>query len=313
MHMPNSGEGTNRSNAVVWIDQGKGELPLMHIRNAFAECSIYLYGAHVASFRPRGMDEVLFMSPHSKFVPTVPIRGGIPICFPWFGKHKTQNELPLHGCVRTKIWDVLSNATLDDGSTRVVLGTSFDANTLKVWPHRFSIELAVTVSTSLTMELLVENIDNHLWTFEDAFHNYFTIGNLKECTILGLEACTVIDRTDDDSRSVQKEPLAIEGECVKIFINAPGRSTLIDKALNRRIIVEQRMMRDTVVWNPGYHAGMANLEVLDAWDRYVCVESANCLGNAISLDSDCAHRSVMTISALPFGAIRHEHHHVAAE
>jgi len=288
--------GTPCPEGIVWVGPAQGGLPLMHIRNPHAECTLYLYGAHVASYRPRGQSEVLFMSPFSRFEAGLPIRGGIPLCFPWFGAHPSRADLPLHGVVRTKTWQVLSTASLSDGSTQVVLATASDEQTLAVWPHRFSIELTVTVGATLRLELVVENTGESRFEFDEAFHSYFAIDKLEQCRVDGLDGKVALDRRAGDARYRQQGSVTVEGEFVRAFMDAPDAVVLVDSAAGRKVLLKQRNMSAVVVWNPGLHAAMANAEIADSWRRFVCVESANCIDGRLSLESGYAHRSMLEIA-----------------
>lgn len=280
------------------LTQGAGNLPLISIENRFATCLIYTYGAHIASFQPKGEKDLLFVSPHSRFESGQPIRGGIPLCFPWFGKHPTRTDLPLHGVVRTQNWVLSSIVDEDDGSTTVVLTTSDDDQTYLVWPFHFSLTLTVIVAKSLTMILEVENTDTTSFLFEEAFHTYFAIGGLPSCIVEGLDGLTVLDRTKNDLQSKQEGPVAVAGEFVKVYKHAGPSVSLIDKELDRIIKMKQTQFKHIVIWNPGNDAAMLNPEIKEAWKSFMCVEQTNCLDAAVTLQSGVTHTSSLTLSVL---------------
>lgn len=289
---------SNPRGKTVRVDKGPGGLPILRISNEHAESSIFTYGAHVASFKPKRADEMLFISPYSKFEEGQPIRGGIPICFPWFGKHETREDLQLHGLVRTKIWDVVGTATEADGSTTVVLSTHDDEYSRSIWPHRFSIQLTVFIAKELTMILEVKNIDDKPFTFGEAFHTYFSVGDLEQCNIIGLDGLQAIDRMKSDTVYVQSGDVKVSGAFTRVYRDAGKHVTLADPVASRSIRMEQDRLRHVVVWNPGEHAAMNNAEILEAYKDFLCVEHANFLDAAIDLNPGETHRCKLVLSVL---------------
>ena len=130
---------------------------------------------------------MLWISPYSRFEENQPIRGGIPICFPWFGHHRDRADLPLHGFVRTRLWDVVSTARLSDGRTQVVFALADDRDSRAVWPHGFHLELSVTVGSELEMALLIENSGDGPFDCEEGFHTYFSVTSPGACEIHNLD------------------------------------------------------------------------------------------------------------------------------
>lgn len=280
----------------IWIEEGNGGFPLLRLHGDAGDCSVYPYGAHVASFRPAGGEELLWMSPYSAFEEGKPIRGGIPLCFPWFGKHGSRSDFPLHGFARTRAWGLASAAPLPDGRTRAVFTLGDDESTRALWPFRFSLMLTVTVGEKLEMELEVGNAGDSAFHYEEAFHTYFHVGDPSACEVHGLDGIGYIDRVRGDARVLQSGPAKFAGETVNAYMRAPAASELVDHSAGRRVKVEQEGMNATVIWNPGAAAGGANPEIREAWNRFVCVESANCLDYPITLSPGESHRAIVRLS-----------------
>lgn len=295
--MRGSGYETYGIPDVVDIIEGKGELPMMRIRNEFAECDIYLYGAHVARFDPAEGEGLLWMSPTSFFEEGKPIRGGIPVCFPWFGPHESRSDFPLHGVVRTRYWGIESTARLSDGRTRVVLRIEDDEITRASWPFEFRLEMTVTVGKRLDIELSTENTGKNPFRYAESLHTYFKVGHAHGCDIENLDGVGYVDRVRKDTRAVQYGPLRLSGETVNAYLRAPAKCTLADPIMKRKITVEQRGFADTVVWNPGKEAASRNSEIGPAWNQYLCIESANCLDDQIFLLPGNSHRSSASFGA----------------
>ncbi|HSV57202.1 MAG TPA: D-hexose-6-phosphate mutarotase [Magnetospirillaceae bacterium] len=279
----------------VELGNGEGGMPVFRIRNEFAHCEIYAYGAHVSSFRPAGQEDLLWMSPTSVYRAGVPLRGGVPVCFPWFGPHRTRTDLPLHGLVRTRFWSPKQAARLSDGRTLLVLGFSDDSQTRAVWPYAFRIELKVLVGRDLEIELSVENSGEDPFRYEDCLHAYLRVGSARGCGVIGLDGISYIDRLLGDRRAVQVGTVRLGTETVNAYMRSPPCCILDDTSLSRRIRVEQEGFTSTVVWNPGEKAAAKNPEIGAAWDEYVCIEPANCLDSPVLLPPGTSHRSRMRL------------------
>ncbi|MFA6774538.1 MAG: D-hexose-6-phosphate mutarotase [Sphaerochaeta sp.] len=279
---------------------GPAQLSVLLIENEQARCMVYLQGAHVTSFTPNGQADLLFMSPYSTYEKGKPFRGGIPISFPWFGKHPKRDDLFLHGLVRTKPWELREAIDIADGSTKLVLSTEDDEYTRSIWPYRFSLQLTITVAASLRLEMQVTNTDEQSFSFEEAFHTYFRIGSLQDCSITGLDGCTVVDRSDGNREYSQDGSVVVGGEFVRIFEQAGPVVALHDPVLGRSIRMEQENLKQVFVWNPGDEKAKQNPEVLDAWKDFLCVEQVNSGKAAVVLEKGRTHQSTLVVSSLPY-------------
>jgi glucose-6-phosphate 1-epimerase len=280
---------------IIDVTTGNGGLPLLRIHNEHAECEIYLYGAHVSRFKRAGQADLLWMSPTGLFKEGSAIRGGIPICFPWFGPHPTRSDLPLHGVARIRIWDLESTAQLADGRTRVVLRCSDDEKTQAVWPHRFNLELTVTIGADLEVSLFAENTGRDPFRYDDCFHTYFKVGDPYRCDIEGFDGVGYIDRVHGDTRAVQKGSLRLSAETVNAYMRSPAVCELRDPLMKRRIFLEHKGFADTVVWNPGEATAAKNGEIGATWKEFLCIESANCLDTPVFLLPGSSHRSTLRL------------------
>ena len=192
----------------------EGGLIFAEISNAHATANIALQGAHVATFQPRGEEPVIWLSPKAKFAPGKSIRGGVPICWPWFGPHKTDSKLPGHGYARTVPWDVLETRALPDGSTFLRFGLVESDATRAQWPHASTVQLEVTVGKALRIELVTTNTGKAAFELGEALHTYFQISDVANMTIQGLANCEYLDKVQDFARFTQKNGIVIESEQV---------------------------------------------------------------------------------------------------
>jgi glucose-6-phosphate 1-epimerase len=286
---------------IVTLEKGSGGFPLLRVRNEHAECDIYPYGAHIVGFRPRDGEELLWVSPYGNYEKGKPIRGGVPVCFPWFGPHGAKPELPLHGFARIREWDVESIRALPDGSTRIVFTLSDDEASRAMWSFSFRLEYAVTVGKKLELQLSIKNTGAEPFECAEGFHTYFKVGNPARCEISGLDGVGYIDRANGNAREVQSGILKLARETVNAYMHAPAMSVLKDIQASRIIKVEQDGMHATVVWNPWETTGLKTPEIREAWDQFLCVESFNCLDCLLNVGPKSTHRSVVTYGAEELG------------
>jgi D-hexose-6-phosphate mutarotase len=254
---------------------GPGDLPTARIHNEHARAEICLLGAHVLSFQPHNEEPVLWLSEESNFAVGKPIRGGIPVCWPWFAAHPTDSSKPSHGFVRTALWSVLATRTLDGGETRIELGIDSSADTLALWPHRFTLQLAATVGKTLTVELISRNPGNVDFTYTGALHSYFTVSDAAGIAIHGLADVDYLDKTESFARKTQRGPIQITQPTDRIYLDTDAECVIEDSGLGRRIHIGKENSHTTVVWNP-WIAGAARLPDFgdDEYRGMVCVETA---------------------------------------
>lgn len=268
---------------VVDVVPGRGDLPVLQVRNTFAEADIYLLGATVTRFVPAGEQPVLWLSDNTPAVEGKALRGGIPVCFPWFGPHRKVSTFPVHGCVRFRSWRIESVAQLSDGRTRVVLGIGSDEATKAFWPHDFLLQLAVTVGTSLEVAMTATNTGDEPFSYENCLHTYFNVGDVAATTVTGMDGLGYLDRGAGDRRGVQSGDIAPQGEIVNIYTGARQRSVIHDTAKGRRIVLDQGNFAESVVWNLWEANAAKNPEIGPLWRTFLCVEAGNCVDDRVTL------------------------------
>lgn len=277
---------------------GPGGLITATIRNAAAEASICLMGGHVMAYQPRGERPVLWMSPNAVFEVGKPIRGGIPVCWPWFGAHPARAELPSHGCVRTRMWSVAEARALSDESTMLRLTLADDAETRAAYPHAFELNLRVVVGRDLRVELETCNTGSGTLAYSAALHTYFAVSDISGIEVNGLDGARYIDTVGGASRrDVQHGPIRFAAETDAIFLDTEATCTIEDPAWGRRIAVAKTGSRSTVVWNP-WTAKAARLKDLGEahFAPFVCVETANCVEDVITVPSGSSRRLGMRVA-----------------
>jgi D-hexose-6-phosphate mutarotase len=270
---------------------------IAEVANQHALANITLQGAHVATFQPRGEEPVLWLSPNAKFAPGKSIRGGVPICWPWFGPHKTDSKLPGHGFARTVPWELMETRANDDGSTFLRFGLIESDTTRAQWPHPCSAQLEVTVGKALRVELVTANTGNTPFELSEALHTYFQISDVGNMTIRGLEDCEYLDKVQDFARCRQQGGIVIESEVDRVYVNTGADCVIEDKGLKRAIRITKQGSRSTVVWNPWQEKAEKMGDFGPALHRdMVCVESGNALENTLTVQPGETHRLVAVYS-----------------
>ena len=283
---------------VVRLETDSHGLSRFVVTNAQAEAHVYLLGAQVTHFQPAGHEPVLWLSPLSAFQPGRAIRGGVPICWPWFGPHPSRADLPAHGLARTREWRPLDVAQLADGRTRIRLALSEDESMLAAWPHRFMLTLSATIGVALEIELTTANTDDTPFSYADALHTYFKVGDVRGVSVRGLEGQPFIHSTRR-YRGVQAGTIVFDGsEVNNIYVPSRGAVVVDDASMKRRIDVVKADSEATVVWNPGEAGGMGMKDVGTRWSEFVCVEAGTCGDARIALLPGTSHttRQVMGLA-----------------
>jgi glucose-6-phosphate 1-epimerase len=265
------------------IVEGNGGLPKVRITAPQAAGEMYLHGAHVTSWKPAGREEVLFLSSQSRWEDGRAIRGGIPICFPWFGNKADDAKAPAHGFVRTKAWQLESIAQVG-GSVTVSMFTESEEGTKQWWPAEFRLVHRVTFGRELSLDLAVTNSGRTSLRFEEALHAYHRVGNIETVRVLGLETTYYLDKTDSNRRKMQANELVIVSETDRVYLNTSGAIDLEDSVLHRRARVTKENSRTTVVWNPWAQKAHSLPDFADdEWTQMICIETSNVSDFAVSL------------------------------
>jgi len=265
----------------VTFQEGQGDLPALEVATPWSQAEIYLHGAHVTQFRKHGEPPLLFLSQCSRFESGAPIRGGIPIIFPWFGK--PADKPGQHGLVRNRDWELAEITSPTDGS--VVVRLRLEVGPEAPGSPECALEYVVTVGATLTAELMVVNKSAHKMVFENCLHTYFNVGDINAANVAGLSGVDYLNSLEARSRKTETaDTIRFTGEVDRIYVNTPHAVAIRDDALRRLIRVEKEHSLSTVVWNPW----VAKSKVMpdfgdDEYQRMVCVESGNVAVNELAL------------------------------
>ena len=281
---------------------GPGNLPVVAVGNSEASATIALQGAHVMTWMPRGDRPVLWLSRFAKFAPGKSIRGGVPICWPWFGPHATEPTFPAHGFARTVMWKVIETQVLRDGRIRLVFELIQDEKTRAFWPHSTEAHYIVTVGSTLELELITRNTGKAAVVIGGALHTYFEVDDIRDCSLHGLGDCSYIDKVDGDKKKEQNGPVIIDAEVDRIYLDSTADILIDDPGLQRRIRVSKRGSRSSVVWNPWIEkaAKMGDFGP-NGFLNMVCVESSNAADDVVHVPAGGEHRLWVRYSLEPLG------------
>jgi glucose-6-phosphate 1-epimerase len=278
---------------------GPGGLPFLQVRNAHAEAVVSLYGAQVLSYRPMGAEaDVLFLSERASYEAGKAIRGGVPVCWPWFGPDPQGLGRPSHGFARTRLWSVLNTCATPASETRMTLALRDTPDTRALWPHAFELTLQITVGTTLRLALTTRNTGDAPFQITQALHSYLAVADIAQATVTGLGGCNYIDNATGAQGAVRQQVggVRFEAEVDRIYTGAPAELALVDGARQRQLRISSAGSRTAVVWNPGaaLAARMADLSDGDH-RRFVCVETAHAADEVVTVPPGEAHRLVATL------------------
>ncbi|GEA88673.1 D-hexose-6-phosphate mutarotase [Cellulomonas cellasea] len=280
---------------------GHGGLACLRVETPRATAQVYLHGAHVTAWQPRGHAPVLWTSAASRYEAGAPIRGGVPICFPWFGPHPDDPGAPAHGWARTTAWELLGAEEDASGDVTLELGLAdSDATRASAWPHRFTATYRVTVGAALRLELTVTNRDDADVTLTDALHTYLAVGDVRDVAVEGLEGAAYVDKVAGAGGSADArqgdEPVRFTAETDRVYAS-DATVRVVDPVLGRTVTVAKDGSGSTVVWNPWVGKARAMPDFGDdEWPGTVCVEAGNVGAAAVRLAPGATHRLVQSLT-----------------
>lgn len=286
--------------ASISVVDGQGGLPKVCLNNAAGRAEVYLHGAHVTHYQPVHQLPVLWMSEMARFDPPAAIRGGVPVCWPWFGSPDSHKGLPSHGFARNQAWQLIDSKQIDESAHAVTLALTPSQDNAALWPYAFQVELTVTLADTLTLSLVQTNLHAEPVEVAGALHSYFAVGDISQTRIHGLDGIDYLDYVDERQLKPQRGDIRIDQEVDRIYTNTRSDVVIEDQANHRRIRVAKQGSATTVVWNPWQEKTRALVDCVDdAYRRMVCVESVNTLDDSVTLNHGETHQLSQVISSEP--------------
>lgn len=287
---------------VARIEPGRGRLSHLLIEHMGAIAEIYFHGAQVAQYTPPHAQPLLFLSNASQFTAGKPIRGGIPLIFPWFGPHPTNPALPAHGFARTMEW-TLRAIRRHTNRVTVEFSLADSPETHKIWPHPFELRLNIRVGATLEVAMSVRNTGKSPFAYEEAMQTYLAVGDVRRLKIQGLAGCDYLDRMQAGRRRQQDSaPIVITAETDRVYL-ATRDAVKVCEIGGHEVTVAKTGSNATVVWNPWTSKGKAMPDFGDdEWPHMLCI-AANAAEHAAVLAPGDHH----TITALISSAHNKQH------
>lgn len=289
------------------ISEGKGGLPVIKVDNKYATAVISIYGAQVLSFKKKSSDseegELLFLSDKAFYEAGKAIKGGIPICWPWFGQDPEKRGRQAHGFARNVMWKLVSTSSNKDSGTQVVLSLNETEASKKLWPHSFDLRLTIDIGETLKLSLKTSNTGTQAFTITQALHTYFAVADITKVRIAGLDKTNYIDAVVDkkDKNDTTKTATALEDmpvleqagdvefnqEVDRVYTLSCSKQcpalTLFDGE-DRQVKIESKNSKTTVVWNPWVEISANSADLSnDACKHFVCIETANAADDVIEV------------------------------
>ncbi|MCW5601431.1 D-hexose-6-phosphate mutarotase [Nitrosomonas sp.] len=265
--------------------EGQGGLPFIRASNAKANALISVYAGQVLAYRPAGKaEDLMFLSEKAYYQAGKAIKGGVPICWPWFGPDPEGKGRPAHGFVRNRMWDVVDTAVTINGETRIVLGLTDTPETRLIWPHAFVLRLEINIGEKLDLALVTRNSGDQPFTITQAFHTYFGVGDIHQTSVSGLEGKSYIDKVDGGQQKLQSGMVTINAEVDRIYLDVANELIIHDAARKRNVRITSQGSRSAVVWNPWAKIAseMADLQD-DDYLRLLCVETTNAASDVVTI------------------------------
>jgi glucose-6-phosphate 1-epimerase len=298
MHVAEHLQGTHAIPDRVAFSPGNAGLPKALLSTPASQAEVYLHGAHVTHFALQGQAPILFLSAQSSFDPAKPIRGGVPICFPWFGPRTPDSagNSPMHGFARILPWEVVSTSA-DGDTASIELSLIDNEQTRKWWLHPFRAQYRVALSPrELVLTLTVANTGPISFRFEEALHTYFAVADVRNVPVEGLDGVEYLDKTDNLARKTQSGPVTIAAETERVYLGTRAPVVIHDPGPGRRVVNTKQNSDATVVWNPWVAKARAMADFGDdEWPRMLCVETANVGPHAVTLAPAASHTTGATI------------------
>ncbi len=281
-----------RADAIAFVT-GPAGVPHARLTHAGSTASISLHGGHVLDYTPAGQSAVLWTSRAAVFRVGRALRGGIPVCWPWFGPHPSDAALPAHGFARTSIWRVTGSSV--DDATRLQLELDETLASPPNWPHSYRLQLDISLADTLQLALKTINTGTAPLPISAALHSYFAVEAITQVTVEGLDATPYLDQLTNTTR-MQSGPVHIAGEVDRIYFDTVAPCTIVDAVGERQITIARGGSNSVVVWNPWIDKAQRLSDFDD--DEYrsmLCIEAANAASDTIVIAPGADHTLTTTI------------------
>lgn len=246
-------------------------LDLIQVQTELFNAIISPYGAQLLSFTPRDARDLLWVSPNCRFEAGSALRGGIPLCLPWFGAHPTDASKPNHGFARNRFWELTTIASAGE-ECRLSFALQHPGDQL--FAQAFSAELSIHMAEHLQLNLAVSNTSEQTLDCSWVLHSYFATGPIDQVQVSGLEGRRYLDKTRGQAESIQTGKVTFNGEIDRVY---PGVDNPVQIHSHNDITIEHQGCPSVVVWNPGAELAARIGDIGPGNEHgFVCVERGAC-------------------------------------
>ncbi|MDD2357160.1 MAG: D-hexose-6-phosphate mutarotase [Thiovulaceae bacterium] len=271
--------------------------PYIEVTNSVSSAKIALQGAHIFEYKKDGKNELLWLSSLAQFEENKPIRGGIPICWPWFGPH-SEPSLPQHGFARISLFSFISCDEKDDITSVVTLKLTDSPKSKILWDFSFELLVTISISKELYVSIKTTNTDIKEFKITEALHTYLNVENILDAEVFGVKKSTYFDQLSKTMK-VQKNDLHIDQEIDRIYINPNNKLTLKEK--NRTIFLQNSHSNSLVIWNPWREKVKSIKDMQDhEYKNMLCIESANVLDDSKIVQPDRSITLSLKLSSISY-------------
>lgn len=284
------------------------ELNCWRISHGDAELVVAQQGAHLVSYQRAGHKPLIWSNPDAAFKKGKAIRGGMPICWPWFGNlernpssvqamRDSSEPAKAHGEVRAIDWELMGMGEDDDALIVEFIQPKAEGG-LPGWPHNVALKLSIRLDEALNVSLISYNSGSETVSFSQALHSYFAVSDVREVSIKGLDGLRYIETLENWEEREQSGELQFAGETDRIYLDTPDMLSIVDPQWQRKIHICTSGSKSAIVWNPWTEKTKTfNDMAADGWQRMVCVETANVLDDVVTLAPDEMHVLALSVWA----------------
>jgi glucose-6-phosphate 1-epimerase len=286
------------------------ELNCWRIRHGQAELLVAQQGAHILSYQLAGQPPLIWLNDEAVFKTGKSIRAGVPVCWPWFGNFarnpqsvqamRISNEAPsAHGFVRAMDWE-LGGIEAEGESLKVEFLLPYPEGGFPGWSHQVDLTMTIRLDEQLHIQLTSHNRGTDTVSISQALHSYFAVSDVREVHVEGVDGLDYIETLDNWKTVAQTGDLRFTGETDRIYLDAPPQLSIVDPAWERRIVLTSSGSRTAVIWNPWIDRAAAFSDMADdGWQRMLCIETANVMGDVVMLAAGASHTLGVSIGSAP--------------
>ncbi len=275
----------------VVFEESQDGIVLIKIDHPLATATISLQGGQILQWQPKSQVEpVLWSAAPMHWKKGRAIRAGIPVCWPWFGAHPVDSSAPAHGYARICPWEITSISTSHSGPVEICMAMSVATPSTVTQTLEATLASRISIGETLSISLTTSNPGPQPLVITEALHAYFKVSDIRNVETLGLSGSEYIDLIDQNTKKIQNGTIHFTNETGRVFINTISECLIKDSGYDRIIRIEKTGSQSTVVWNPWQDtASKMNDLGADQWQQMVCIETANALDNALTIESGAQH------------------------